>query len=142
VEYAELSLFDIFQPEVLRIAHEVLPSIRDQTGVDLRFLAAIGRRDELEWVLDMADRLRAYAGSHVIAGVDFMGHETSSTHELVPQLRAVAAVARELRPDFVIRVHAGENPGHPENVRIAVDTLLDAGVRMRIGHGLYGVDDH
>lgn len=141
VVYAELSVYDVFEPAVLRLAHEHLPHIRAETGVDLRFLAALGRKDEVEWVLDMVDRLRGYAGSPLLAGVDFMGHETTSTHELVPQLRAVAAVARELRPDWVIRVHAGENPGHPENVRVAVDTLLAEGVRMRIGHGLYGVDD-
>ncbi len=141
VEYAELSVYDVFEPAVLRMAHACLPAIRAETGVDLRFLAALGRKDEYEWVLDMVDRLRGYAGSSLIAGVDFMGHETTSTHELVPQLRAVAAVAREVRPDWVIRVHAGENPGHPENVRVAVDTLLAEGVRMRIGHGLYGVDD-
>lgn len=141
VEYAELSVYDVFEPAVLRLAHEWLPRIRAETGVDLRFLAALGRKDEYEWVLDMVDRLRGYAGSSLIAGVDFMGHETTSMHELVPQLRAVAAVARELRPDWVIRVHAGENPGHPENVRVAVDTLLAERVTIRIGHGLYGVDD-
>ncbi len=140
VEYAELSVHDVFDPEVLRAAHACLPAIRAETGVDLRFLAALGRKDDPEWVMDMVERLRGYAGSTLIVGVDFMGHETTSTHEQEFQLRAVAAVARESRPDWTIRVHAGENPGHPENVRVAVDILLSEGVRTRIGHGLYGVD--
>ena len=142
VEYAELSLFDILEPELLRTAHAVLPGLRAETGVDLRFLVALSRHDDLEWDLDMLDRLRLLAGSRLLVGVDFMGHETNSTRQIVPHLRAVAAVVREARPDFVVRVHAGENAGYPENVRVAVETLLDEGVsRLRIGHGLYGVDE-
>lgn len=142
VEYAELSLFDILEPELLRAAHEHLPAVRAETGVDLRFLAAFSRHDDLEWDLDLLARLRAYAGSGLLVGIDFMGHETNSTHAIVPHLQAVAAFVRAERPDFAVRVHAGENAGYPENVRVAVETLLGAGVeRVRIGHGLYGVDE-
>lgn len=141
VDYAELSLFDILDPAVLAVAEAELPRIREATGVDLRFLAALSRHDDLEWDLDMVRRLEAYAGSTVLVGVDFMGHETNSTRAFLPQIRAVAGFARAHRPDFVVRVHAGENPMFPENVRVAVEALLDAGVRARIGHGLYGVDD-
>ncbi|MCB9678981.1 MAG: NUDIX domain-containing protein [Alphaproteobacteria bacterium] len=141
VTYAELSLFDILEPDLLRMAHDTVPALRAETGVDLRFLAALSRHDDLEWDLDMVGRLEAYAGSALIVGVDFMGHETTSTHAFVPALRAVARFAREHRPDFAVRVHAGENPMFPENVRVAVDTALEEGCALRIGHGLYGVDD-
>ncbi|MEZ4318406.1 MAG: NUDIX domain-containing protein [Myxococcota bacterium] len=141
VEYAELSLFDILEADVLAEAHAILPGLRDRTGVDLRFLAALSRHDDLEWDLDMVRRLEAYAGSPVIVGVDFMGHETSSTRDFLPNLAAVVQFARAHRPDFTIRVHAGENPMFPENVRLAVEAVADAGVGLRIGHGLYGVDD-
>lgn len=141
VEYAELSLFDVLEPAVLAAAHACMPQIRADTGVDLRFLAAFSRHDDLEWDLDMLERLRAFAPSPLLVGVDFMGHETNSTREFVPHLRAVAAFAREHRPDFTVRVHAGENPVFPENVPVAVEALLAEGARVRIGHGLYGVDD-
>ena len=142
VEYAELSLYDILEPERLRAAHDLLPALRAETGVDLRFLAAFSRHDDLEWDLDLLERLRAYAGSELLVGIDVMGHETNSTRAIVPHLRAVSAFVREVRPDYVVRVHAGENAGYPENVPVAVETLLAEGVsEVRIGHGLYGVDE-
>jgi hypothetical protein len=86
-----------------------------------------------------------------------MGHETNSTRafrdqitnkdpyddkkvrtdprtgEPVPDL---LVEYRQANPHFQIRVHAGENPVHPENVREAI--LAGA---TRIGHGLYGTDE-
>src|SRR5690606_34641440 len=74
-------------------------------------------------------------------GVDVMGHETSSTRTIVRHLAAIGAFVRAVRPDFAVRVHAGENPAFPENVRVAVDTLAAEGVSCRIGHGVFGVDE-
>ena len=70
-----------------------------------------------------------------------MGHETNSTRAFAPQLRAIGAWATRARPGFVVRVHAGESPSHPENVRVALDETEGADVEVRIGHGLYGVED-
>ncbi len=70
-----------------------------------------------------------------------MGQETNSTLEFAPQLKAVADWAHARRPGFVVRVHAGENPAYPENVRLAVETVEGRRVRLRIGHGLYGSDE-
>ncbi len=141
VEYAELSFGDIPRASRLRAVHEHLPAIEADTGVTLRFLAAMSRHDDVEWDLDYIDRLGQLAGSRYIVGVDFMGHETNSTHAFATQLRAVARWADRVRPGFVVRVHAGENPAHPENVRVALDCVQGCQVALRIGHGLYGVDD-
>lgn len=137
VRYVELSLGSILEARVLRLVHEHVPSIEAETGVTLRFLAALSRHDDPEWDEDALARLEAIAGSDYIAGLDIMGHETNSTRAFVPQLVRAARI----RPGFVIRVHAGESPSHPENVRIAIEAVRGADVSLRIGHGLYGVDD-
>lgn len=141
VRYAELSLFDVVNAPWWRIAQGCLPRIEADTGVDLRFLVAFHRTDDLEWDLDMLARIDANRASRIVVGVDFMGHETNPTADFGPQLTAVAKWADEHRPGFVVRVHAGENPAFPENVRDALRFTDGCDVQLRIGHGLYGVDD-
>ncbi|HYH98256.1 NUDIX domain-containing protein [Hyalangium sp.] len=141
VSYAELSLSTAVEPEVLAALHASLEDIEATSGVRLRFLVALSRHDDLEWDLDVLDRLEQCLTSRAVVGVDIMGHETCSTRAFVPVLERAAALGGA-RPGFVVRVHAGENPAFPENVRVAVRTLLPfPGVEIRIGHGLYGVDD-
>ena len=138
--YAELSLFDILDDARIRQAHAALPAIEEASGVTLRFLAALSRHDDREWDLDCLDRIAQLARSRYLAGVDFMGHETNSTRRFAPLLRRLSDWARGARPGFVVRVHAGENPAHPENVRVAAESVDGAAVRLRVGHGLYGGD--
>lgn len=141
VRYVELSLGDIAGAERLQAVHDHAPAIEAATGVTVRFLAAMSRHDDLEWDLDYIDRLRELAPSRYLVGVDFMGHETNSTRAFTRQLTEVATWATRARPGFGVRVHAGENPAHPENVRLALDAVAGHDVAMRIGHGLFGVDD-
>lgn len=140
VEYVELSLGSIVEARVLVAAHRDLPAIEAESGVTLRFLAAISRHDDPEWDLDLFERIKTLAGSVYLSGIDIMGHETNSTRVFMPLLRSVASWAHEHRPGFVIRVHAGESPAHPENVRLAVEATKGRAVELRIGHGLFGVD--
>lgn len=141
VTYAELSLGQVVEAGVLRAVHDALPAIEARTGVRLRFLAAMSRHDDLEWDLDYLDRLEAVLDSPYIVGVDFMGHETNSTLAFARQIGEAAARAARARPRFVVRVHAGENPAHPENVRLAAEAVRGHDVQLRIGHGLYGTDE-
>lgn len=141
IAYAELSLGSVTSAAVLRAIHGELPAIEARTGTRLRFLVAISRHDDPEWDLDLVDRIREVGASRYIVGVDFMGHETNSTSAFAPILRLIADWAHEARPGFVVRVHAGESPSHPENVRLALDAVRGRRVLLRIGHGLFGVDD-
>lgn len=144
VRYLELSLSSILEPALLAQAHATLPAIEAQWGVGIRFLLALSRHDDLEWDLDVLRRVQACLGSRAIVGIDFMGHETNSTRAFLPQLQAAAALSRQ-RAGWVLRVHAGENPAFPENVREAVAAarpyVENHGLELRIGHGLYGLDD-
>ena len=140
VEYVELSLGSIVEARVLAAVHAELPAIEAETGVTLRFLAAISRHDDPEWDLDLFDRIKTLAGSVYLSGIDVMGHETNSTRVFLPLLKAFATWADRARPGFVLRVHAGESPAHPENVRLALEAAEGHTVQLRIGHGLFGVD--
>lgn len=140
VEYVELSLADVVEPEVLDAVHRVAPTLEREHGVTLRFLAAINRHDDPEWDLDLLERIAELAaGSLYVVGVDFMGHETNSTRAFRERVELAGAIASR-RPGFVVRVHAGESPAHPENVRVAAEALAGSGAQIRIGHGLHGVD--
>lgn len=140
VRYAELSLGNVLQSEYLQDLHQILPALEEQTGVTLRFLAALSRHNDVEWDLDCIDRIAELGRCRYLVGVDFMGHETNSTRAFARQIRAIAEWAHRERPGFVIRVHAGENAAYPENVRIAVESTAGYDVMVRIGHGLHGVD--
>jgi ADP-ribose pyrophosphatase YjhB (NUDIX family) len=141
VRYVELSLGSVVEAKVLRLVHQELPRIEEESGVTLRFLAAISRHDDPEWDLDLLERIKALAGSAYLVGVDVMGHETNSTTAFSPLLRSFRDWASRERPGFVIRVHAGESPSHPENVRLALEAAAGPEIELRIGHGLFGVDD-
>lgn len=155
IEYAELS-FSAFltDPEYMQMLEENLPQIEQETGVKLRFLAGLWRHSDKEWNLDDTDRLIAIAKSPYIVGCDFMGHETNSTDTFMEELQMLAQYAMKEDPNFSIRVHAGENPMFKDNVKRALEIIynehqaLEAETgkkqpmpRVRIGHGLYGVDE-
>ncbi len=140
VRYVELSLHQIAEAALLEAVHREMPRIEAETGVRMRFLAAFGRQDDHEWMLDYLDRVASIAESRYLAGIDVMGHEVNSTHEFAPILADFAKRIERVRSGFVIRVHAGENAAHPENVRVAAEAIRGAAVQLRIGHGLYGAD--
>lgn len=141
VRYAELSVSECLYDSMLPALHEHLDDVEARTGTRLRFLLALRRDDDVEWDLDLLDRLRACERSRAVVGIDIMGHETSATRSFMRVLQEAAHVA-SARDALVVRVHAGENPAYPENVREAVEALRAASnVELRIGHGLYGVDD-
>ncbi|MBI4852156.1 MAG: NUDIX domain-containing protein [Acidobacteria bacterium] len=140
-KYIELSFANSVYANYLNLIESEIPKIELETGLTIRFLSAIGRSDDLEWDLDYIEKLKQVTASRYIAGVDFLGHETNSTYAFTRQLQEVASWADKSYPGFVIRVHAGENPAHPENIRAVLEILKSYQIQIRIGHGLFGVDD-
>ena len=135
----------------LREIHEVMPAVTEETGVTLRFLAAL-RRIPLTIIKDQIIRgnyfqenlevLKAVAVDPYVAGCDFVGEEINDIRELMPVIRAVVEIAKDI-PSFVVRIHAGENDSLPDNVLnsiLSVEKALGPGQKfphMRVGHGLY-----
>ena len=155
VDYAEISDTTLAKPEdaphMLAEVHAAMPAITRETGVTLRFLAAV-RRTPLTIVKDKIapdgylrknlQAIRAVAGDPYVAGSDIVGEEINDIRDLAPLVAELDRIAAD-HPTFTIRIHAGENDGLRDNVANAIGCVregLAPGQPMplvRIGHGLY-----
>ena len=155
VSYAEISDTTLVKKyesiEMLRQVHEVMPHIYKETGVMIRFLAAM-RRIPLTIVKDAItpanyleqnlEVLKATALDPYVAGCDFVGEEINDIITLKPAFKEIVKIAKA-DPTFVIRVHAGENDSQKDNIAHSIACVkesLESGQKMpkmRLGHGLY-----
>ena len=158
IEYAEITDTALLNraefPEKLRQIHEIMPTIRRETGVLLRFLAGIRRipltivRDSVtpnDYLAENLRCLRVIAADPYVAGSDIIGEEVNDILELRSVIRELVGVA-ETEPGFVIRIHAGENDSLRDNVANSIRCVAES-LRpgqsfppMRVGHGLYACD--
>jgi len=155
IDYAEISDTSLCKaeaaPEVLRQIHAVMPAVTAETGVLLRFLAAMRRtpltivRDAVtpgDYLSENLRVLRAVAMDPYVAGSDIVGEEINDILELKNTLRELTRIAGE-NDGFVLRVHAGENDSLRDNVANTIRCVRaslapgQAMPRLRIGHGLY-----
>ena len=153
--YAEISDTTLAKPDgaprMLTEVHTVMPAITQETGVTLRFLAAVRRtpltivRDQIapdDFMRKNLQAIRAVAGDPYVAGSDIVGEEINDIRDLAPLIAELCQIAAE-HPSFTIRIHAGENDGLRDNVANAIKCVregLAPGQPMplvRIGHGLY-----
>ena len=155
VEYAEISDTTLVKKyesiEMLRQVHEVMPKIYMETGVMIRFLAAM-RRIPLTIIKDAVtpenyleqnlEVLKATSLDPYVAGCDFVGEEINDIIVLKPVFKELVKIAAR-DPSFVIRVHAGENDSLRDNIAHSIKCVKDSLAkgqtmpRMRLGHGLY-----
>lgn len=135
----------------LETLHEIMPTIKQETGVTIRFLAAI-RRTPLNIIKDAVtpqnylreslDVIKAIAKDPYVAGCDFVGEEINDIEELEPVIRELVNYAAT-DSDFTIRIHAGENDSLKNNVSNSIKCVKKSlqknqkMPRLRIGHGLY-----
>lgn len=155
IDYAEISDTTLTKsedaPRMLAEVHAVMPAITKETGVTLRFLAAIRRtpltilKDSIasdDYLRKSLQTIRAVAEDPYVAGADIVGEEINDIRDLAPVLAELDRIAAD-HPTFTIRVHAGENDGLRDNVANAIKCVrerLAPGQPMplvRIGHGLY-----
>ncbi|MBQ6542489.1 MAG: adenosine deaminase [Lachnospiraceae bacterium] len=155
ISYAEISDTSLVKraqaAQRLAEIHEIMPKATRETGVTLRFLAAL-RRVPLTIIRDRAQGndyfrenlpvLGAIACDPYVAGCDIVGEEINDIRDLAPVIRGLVSIA-ERNPGFVFRVHAGENDSLPDNILNSIRCVrqsLSPGQpmpRIRIGHGLY-----
>ena len=156
--YAEISDTTLVKkegaPAMLAQVHAVMPAITKETGVLLRFLAAI-RRIPLTIVKDQVDTgdyfrenletLQTIVADPYVAGSDIIGEELNDIRDIAPVLHELVRIA-QADPGFVLRIHAGENDGLRDNIANSLRCVREAlapGQKMpfvRIGHGLYTPD--
>lgn len=155
IRYAEISDTTLVKKyeslEMLRQVHQVMPSIYKETGVMIRFLAAM-RRIPLTIIKDAVtpenyleqnlEVLKATALDPYVAGCDFVGEEINDIITLKPAFKEIVKIASK-DPSFVIRVHAGENDSQKDNIAHSIACVKESLApgqpmpKMRLGHGLY-----
>lgn len=144
IMHVEISFVGLDNPEIFRKVHEAIWEMEHDSefaGFALRLKHGIPRTFTQDQIRESLEKAKILAQSPYVVGVDFLGYEINKTNSFHEELDEFAAWVAENDPDFTICVHAGENDKNPENVKEALHIVLKHGVRMRIGHGLYGLDD-
>ena len=160
ITYAEISDTTLVKKQeawrMLEQVHAVMPAIYRETGVRIRFLAAIRRipltiiKDQItpnDYLLENLHVLEAVAPDPYVAGSDIVGEEINDIRELSSLIQEIVRIAGK-NPGFVIRIHAGENDSLRGNVAHSIQCVKDALApgqpmpRVRIGHGLYTTNLH
>ena len=156
IQYVEISNTTLTKNDdsmydFLQTIHDIMPIIKKETGVTIRFLAAIRRtplnliRDSItpqNYLRESLDVIKAIAKDPYIAGCDIVGEEINDIEELEPVIKELVSYAAKNK-DFTIRIHAGENDSLKDNVSNSIKIIknsLQKGQRIpkiRIGHGLY-----
>ena len=157
IQYVEISDTTLVKkdPSAARMLHQihrVLPLIKQETGVDIRFLAAIRRipltlvKDNIvsgNYLTEAIQALKVVCKDPYVVGSDFVGEEINDIAELKAVIREIVTGIASQDPNWTIRVHAGENDSLKSNmakaIRLVEESLLpgQAFPYMRIGHGLY-----
>lgn len=153
-EIADTTLVKLGEPaiEMLEQVHEIIPEIEKETGVAIRFLAAIRRipltiikdaKTSSNYLRENLDVLKAISKDPYVVGSDFIGEEINDINELKPVIEEIVKHLTKEDPDFTIRIHAGENDSLINNVENSIKCVkesLSKGQQMpqvRLGHGLY-----
>lgn len=154
VEIADTDLVKSNGPAIKFIEeiHQIMPYIEKETGVKIRFLAAMRRipltiiKDQIiggNYLRDNLDVLKAIAKSPYVVGSDFIGEEINDIADLKPAINELVQYVNNYDNGFTLRIHAGENDNLRDNVAKAIWCVKDSlkpGQKMpkiRIGHGLY-----
>lgn len=153
IQYVEISDTTLLKQEayhMLQEVHAIMPTIYQETGVLIRFLASF-RRIPLTIIKDHIQSndyssqmkiLQSIMLDPYVAGSDIVGEEINDIRELEPLIFSLVKLTKK-DPTFVIRIHAGENDALRNNVYNSIHCVEKALDRnqpfphMRIGHGLY-----
>lgn len=157
IKYVEISDTTLVKKDasavrMLEQIHHILPLVKEETGVDIRFLAAI-RRIPLtlvkqniasnNYLTEAVQALKVVCKDPYVVGSDFVGEEINDIGELRAVIKEIVTRIANEDKNWTIRVHAGENDSLKSNMSKAISLVEDALLPgqtfpyMRIGHGLY-----
>ena len=154
VEISDTTLVkkDISAARMLEQLHHMLPLVKEETGVDIRFLAAIRRipltlvKENIvsnNYLTEAMQALKVVCKDPYVVGSDFVGEEINDIAELKAVIKEIVTKIASEDKNWTIRVHAGENDSLKSNMSKAIDLIEEsllpgqAFPYMRIGHGLY-----
>lgn len=154
VEMSDTTLVkkDPSNARMLSQVHRIMPYIKAETGVDIRFLAAIRRipltlvKDSIvssNYLTEAIQTLIKVAKDPYVVGSDFVGEEINDIAELKEVLEMIVRKIASQDKDWTIRIHAGENDSLKSNMSKAIELIENALLPnqtfpyVRFGHGLY-----
>jgi hypothetical protein len=140
----DLSYVGLEDPAIFRAVHEVLHDLKNQEDtkhVRVFLKYGIPRTHDIRKIEELLEKAKVIAKSPYVTSIDFLGYEDNKTKDFSKDVTRFAHWAKEHAPDLMIAVHAGENDKNHNNVKDALKLAKETGMRVRIGHGLYGVDD-
>ena len=151
IKYVEMASTSLLRGESgfvnLAETSEIMPQIEKETGVKLRYLAAVSRTlFTNKQISESAAVIKAVAKSPYVVGMDLVGEEINNVTEFTEIIDEIVKYAVYEDPEFTIRIHAGETDSYKDNVEKALDCIkicVPNGKRapqFRIGHGLYVPD--
>lgn len=123
IYYTEIADSDLVKSngpaiQLIEEVHQIMPSIEKETGVKIRFLAAIRRvplfiikdqKTDSNYLRENLDVIKTIAKSPYVVGSDFIGEEINDILELKPVIKELVEYVGEQDKHFTIRIHAGEN---------------------------------
>ena len=154
VEISDTTLVkkDISAARMLEQIHHMLPLVKEETGVDIRFLTAIRRipltlvKENIvsnNYLTEAMQALRVVCKDPYVVGSDFVGEEINDIAELKSVIKEIVTKIASEDKDWTIRVHAGENDSLKSNMARSISLIEESLLSgqefpyMRIGHGLY-----
>ena len=157
IRYVEISDTTLVKKDpsaawMLHQLHHILPLVKAETGVDIRFLAAIRRipltlvRDNItdgNYLTEAIQALKVVRHDPYVVGCDFVGEEINDIGELKAVIREIVTKIAGADSNWTIRVHAGENDSLKGNMAKAISLVEESLLpgqqfpHMRIGHGVY-----
>ena len=157
IQYVEISDTTLVKRDASAVTmlsqiHRILPLVKRETGVDIRFLAAIRRipltlvKQDIasnDYLSDAMQALQVVCKDPYVVGSDFVGEEINDITELSAVIREIVTQVASQDKNWTIRIHAGENDSLKGNMAKAIglveQSLLpgQAFPYLRIGHGLY-----
>ena len=158
IKYVEISDTALVKKEIsaakmLEQIHRILPFVKEETGVDIRFLTAIRRipltlvKDNIvsgNYLTEAIQALKVVCKDPYVVGSDFVGEEINDIAELKDVIKEIVTKIASEDKDWTIRVHAGENDSLKSNMSKTIQLVEEALLPgqtfpyMRIGHGVYG----
>ena len=157
IQYVEISDTTLVKKDasaamMLEQIHHMLPLVKQETGVDIRFLAAIRRipltlvKDNItssNYLTEAIQALKVVCKDPYVVGSDFVGEEINDIEELKAVIKEIVTGVASKDKNWTIRIHAGENDSLKTNMAKAISLVEESLLPgqefpyMRIGHGLY-----
>ena len=133
--------------QMIKEMHEIMPTIEEETGVQLRYLAAASRTLFTEEQLKQCPAvIKAISKSPYVVGMDLVGEEINNVTDFADIIGEIVKYAIYDDKGFTIRLHAGETDSFKDNIEQALDCIKicvpngEKAPLFRIGHGLYVPD--